>query len=84
MKTYERMQVFETFRFYIRVWCAVPDLETNFYNEKVQMHAIVDRHKSTLESARIAEDFAKLSYCNAVEVTDHVTKNGVLIYPDWP
>ena len=72
--------------FYIRIWCAVPDLTYGEVAQKriAQLRKMGDAMQNNAGDSQIAEAFSKLDFVNAVEVIDQRSREGILIYPDWP
>lgn len=68
----------------IRVWAKADDLRDNreFWRKS---DLVVKTAKSfcNLDIVDVAEQIAKLDFCNAVEIIGQ-EGNGVLIYPEWP
>lgn len=81
MKVYERIYQERTAFYNVRVWCAV-DGPNDTSPEKVVFETVKKLAYASQEE--VAEVVAKLPFCNAVEVLNYNTGNGLLIYPDWP
>ena len=75
-------------RFVARVWCEVDSFENEGQHvEQTRILTAIGKG-SNIESPadlhQVTEALAALPFCNAVEVKDGYTDEGVLIYPNWP